>query len=248
MKTDSSKSFLRNARSYGGTLITFDHKRIIYDLVIKRSKVLKERQICGKPIKAVNKISNNVEVKDNYQQTPDHNLTRNIPDNPTLQGKWYALTKSIKDAPEDTACLQEKIKYTNITSDHLNRKTYVFILNVVGAWRKSNNFVTVETEYSWRLGTRRWLAAKCSVKQELKVHITAKGMSEAFCTINRNKLLHILSDTVNEDEWRIMRIIRFLLNNTLINMKISEANQQHSFTAQAHIKEMDWARYFSLFI
>ena len=48
--------------------------------------------------------------------------------------------------------------------------------------------------------THQWLAAKCSITQGLKVHITGIDMPAAFDTINCNKLLHILSDIVNEDE------------------------------------------------
>ena len=54
--------------------------------------------------------------------------------------------------------------------------------------------------------------------QGLKVHNTGIGMSAAIDTINRYKLLHILGDIVNEDELWIMG---FLLNNTVINMKIN---------------------------
>ena len=61
--------------------------------------------------------------------------------------------------------------------------------------------------------THRWLAAKCSVTQGLKVHINGIDMSAAFDTINRNKLLHTLSDIINEYE---LRMIRFLRSNTVM--------------------------------
>ncbi|GFR74953.1 hypothetical protein ElyMa_000443100 [Elysia marginata] len=47
--------------------------------------------------------------------------------------------------------------------------------------------------------------------------IAGIDMSAAFDTINRETLLNILEDIVNEDEHRI---IRFLLNNTIIDTKI----------------------------
>ena len=79
-------------------------------------------------------------------------------------------------------------------------------------------------------------STKCSVTQGLKVQITGIDMSAAFDTINRIKLLHILSDIVNEDD---LRIIRFLLSNTVINMKINGATQQHSFTANTGTPQGD---------
>ena len=61
-------------------------------------------------------------------------------------------------------------------------------------------------------------------------------MSAAFDTINRNKLLIILSDIVNDDE---LRIIRFLLGNTVINMKINRATWQCCFTANTGTPQGD---------
>ncbi|GFS27139.1 LOW QUALITY PROTEIN: very-long-chain enoyl-CoA reductase [Elysia marginata] len=51
-------------------------------------------------------------------------------------------------------------------------------------------------------------------------------MSAAFDTINRETLLKILEDIVNEDEHRI---IRFLLSNTIINTKIIGATEKKPF-------------------
>ena len=84
--------------------------------------------------------------------------------------------------------------------------------------------------------THRWLAAKCSVTQGLKDHVTGINMFAAFGTINRNKLLYILSDIVNEDE---LRIIWFLLSNTVINMNIYGAIREHSITANTGTSEGD---------
>ena len=78
---------------------------------------MEEETDMQQPKYAVNKISNNMEVKEYYQQTLDQNLTRNIPDNPTLQGKWGLITKPMKYVAEDSVGLQEKIKYNNWTPD-----------------------------------------------------------------------------------------------------------------------------------
>ncbi|GFS10187.1 group II intron reverse transcriptase/maturase [Elysia marginata] len=51
-------------------------------------------------------------------------------------------------------------------------------------------------------------------------------MSAAFDTINRETLLKILEDIVNEDEHRI---IRFLLSNTIIDTKIIGATVKKPF-------------------
>ena len=55
---------------------------IICDLEIEWSKVSKERLICSKPRYAMNKLSNNMDVEENHQQTLDQNLTRKNPDIP----------------------------------------------------------------------------------------------------------------------------------------------------------------------
>ena len=89
----------------------------MHNLKIEWSKVWKKRPTCNKPKYAVNKISNSKEVKEKYQQTLNQNLTSNISGEPTLQEKWNAVTKSIKDAAEATAGLQEKIKHQNRTPD-----------------------------------------------------------------------------------------------------------------------------------
>ncbi|GFR77136.1 RNA-directed DNA polymerase (Reverse transcriptase) [Elysia marginata] len=51
-------------------------------------------------------------------------------------------------------------------------------------------------------------------------------MSAAFDTINRETLLKILEDIVNEDEHKI---IRFLLGNTIIDTKIIGATEKKPF-------------------
>ena len=51
-------------------------------------------------------------------------------------------------------------------------------------------------------------------------------MSEAFDTINHNKLVHILSDIVIEDELKIIRFLQYCDQH-----EYQWNNQHHSFTA-----------------
>ena len=86
--------------------------------------------------------------------------------------------------------------------------------------------------------THKWLSAKCSITQDLKIFITGIDMSAAFDTINRTDLLDILSDSVALEEDEI-RLIRFLLSNTKINMKVSAATETYSFTANTGTPQGD---------
>ena len=110
----SSKPFLQNARSYGGTLTTSDHKLVICKLSIIWDKIWK-KPATRKPKFAVNKIHNNQEEKEKYQRALDVNLSANTSNDQTLQEHWNAIKKSIKDAAEQTVGLQEKIKHRNRT-------------------------------------------------------------------------------------------------------------------------------------
>ena len=73
--------------------------------------------------------------------------------------------------------------------------------------------------------THKWLAAK-ALKENISITITGIDMSAAFDTIDRGKLLEILTDIVDEDE---LRIIRFLLSNTKIQPRIYGATKQTQF-------------------
>ena len=58
-------------------------------------------------------------------------------------------------------------------------------------------------------------------------------MSAAFDTTNCTQLVDIL-ENIEEDE---LRIVRFLLSNTKINMKVNEATVHHSFLGNAGTPE-----------
>ncbi|GFR94560.1 very-long-chain enoyl-CoA reductase [Elysia marginata] len=69
------------------------------------------------------------------------------------------------------------------------------------------------------------LAANVNI-ENIAIKIAGIDMSAAFDTINRETLLKILEDIVNEDEHRI---IRFLLSNTIIDTKIIGATEKKPF-------------------
>ena len=84
--------------------------------------------------------------------------------------------------------------------------------------------------------THKWLSAKISITQDLIVKITGVDMSAAFDTINRGFLLEILQTILDEDE---LRIIRFLLSNTIINMTVYGATDKVSFNANTGTPQGD---------
>ena len=61
-------------------------------------------------------------------------------------------------------------------------------------------------------------------------------MSAAFDTIKREKLLDILKSIINEDE---LRIIRFLLSNTIIDTKIDGATKKRPFVSNVGTPQGD---------
>ena len=83
--------------------------------------------------------------------------------------------------------------------------------------------------------THKWLAAKIQ-KQRMKLKLTGIDMSAAFDTVDRQKLLNILESIVDEDE---LRMIRFLLSNTTINIKVNGATEQHPFLSNIGIPQGD---------
>ena len=71
----------------------------------------------------------------------------------------------------------------------------------------------------------KWLAAKTK-KEDVEIKITGIDMSSAFDTIDRQTLLDILREIAEEDE---LRIVRFLLSDTIINTKINGATKEKPF-------------------
>ncbi|KAK3797961.1 hypothetical protein RRG08_018765 [Elysia crispata] len=75
--------------------------------------------------------------------------------------------------------------------------------------------------------THKWLAAKAK-KEDVEIKITGIDMSAAFDTIDRQILLDITERIVEEDE---LRIIRFLLSDTVINTRINGATKERPFVS-----------------
>ena len=70
----------------------------------------------------------------------------------------------------------------------------------------------------------KWLAAKTK-KEDVEIKITGIDMSSAFDTIDRQTLLDILREIIEEDE---LRIIRFLLSDIIINTRINGATKENA--------------------
>ena len=73
--------------------------------------------------------------------------------------------------------------------------------------------------------THRWLAAKTALS-DLEIKVTGIDMSAAFDTIQRQRLLQILEEILEEDE---IRLVQFLLSNTNISIKVNGATQELPF-------------------
>ena len=83
--------------------------------------------------------------------------------------------------------------------------------------------------------THRWLAAK-TVTENINIKITRIDMSATFDTIDRDILLQILKNIVEEDELRLMQ---FLLSNTHINTRINNADINAPFTSNVGTPQGD---------
>ena len=63
----------------------------------------------------------------------------------------------------------------------------------------------------------RWVAAKAQ-KYQIVIYITGLDMTAAFDTINREKLMNILTGIIGEDE---IRMVRLLLSKTTLDVKVN---------------------------
>ena len=75
--------------------------------------------------------------------------------------------------------------------------------------------------------THKWLAAK-TLQEKINITITGIDMSAAFDTIDRAMLLNILETIIEEDE---LRLVRFLLSNTCLNIRIGGTKEEKKFTS-----------------
>ena len=83
--------------------------------------------------------------------------------------------------------------------------------------------------------THRWFAAKAALSN-INIKITGIDMSSAFDTINRELLLNILENIINEDE---LRLIRFLLSDTHISLKIKGVTIEQPFLSNVGTPQGD---------
>ena len=83
--------------------------------------------------------------------------------------------------------------------------------------------------------THRWLAAKTAL-QNIEIKITGIDMSSAFDTINREILINILKEILEEDE---LRLVQFLLSNTEISIQVKGATDQLPFQANVGTPQGD---------
>ena len=65
-------------------------------------------------------------------------------------------------------------------------------------------------------------------KDLINITITEIDMSAAFDTIDRATLLNILETIIEEDE---LRLVRFLLSNTCLNIRIGGTKEEKKFTS-----------------
>ena len=70
----------------------------------------------------------------------------------------------------------------------------------------------------------------------MEIKISGIDTSAVFDTVDRQKLLEILKNIVDEDK---LRIIRFLLSNTTINIKSNGASKQMPFKSNVRVLQGD---------
>ncbi len=72
----------------------------------------------------------------------------------------------------------------------------------------------------------RWIIAKVQEYVNLEIFVTGIDMTAAFDTINRQKLITLLSTIAEDDE---IRMVRLLLSRTSIKIKVRGVNNPESF-------------------
>ena len=97
---------------------------------------------------------------------------------------------------------------------------YMYLSHSQSGFRPDRSTCTADVAWA-----HKWLAAKTK-KEDVEIKITGIDMSSAFDTIDRQTLLDILREIVEEDE---LIIIRFLLSDTIINTRINGATKEKPF-------------------
>ena len=115
-----------------------------------------------------------------------------------------------------------------ITLDRIRPSIEKYLLHSQSGFRPERS----TSDVVW---THRWLAAK-TVTENINIKITGIDMSAAFDTIDRDILLQILKNIVEEDE---LRLIQILLRNTHINTRINNADINAPFTSNVGTPQGD---------
>ena len=103
--------------------------------------------------------------------------------------------------------------FSNIVLSRIDYKTVVYLSKSQSAYTQFRS----TGDIVWM---HRWLISRIETYQE-RLHITGIDMSAAFDTIIRVRMIAILSTFLDEDE---VRMIRYLLSNTTLKIKIDGAN------------------------
>ena len=96
----------------------------------------------------------------------------------------------------------------NRTEDKINR----YLAQSQSGYRKSRS----TTNIIW---AHRWVIAKTQI-QDIKIYVNGINMSKAFDTIQRDQIIDIVKDILNEDEIRILRVP---LAETTLEVKVENA-------------------------
>ena len=104
---------------------------------------------------------------------------------------------------------------SNITLHRIKPKVDQYLSLSQSAYRQFRSTADI-------VWAHRWLTSRIQKYQET-LYITGIDMTAAFDTIKRKELLEILESIINEDE---LRIIRLLLSNTSLEIKIINATTQ----------------------
>ena len=102
---------------------------------------------------------------------------------------------------------------SRMTIERIEPKISQYLSESQSAYRKGRSTTDVVWAY-------RWILAKVQ-EYNIKIYVIGIDMSSAFDTIDRKSLLEILERILDEDE---VRIIRVLLSNTKLEVRVDGAN------------------------
>ena len=104
---------------------------------------------------------------------------------------------------------------SNTTLERIQSKTEEYLSKSQSAYREFRS----TSDIVW---THRWLVSRIEMYKE-KLFITGIDMSSAFDTIKRGRLIEIIRTFLEDDD---VRMIRYLLSNTTLEVKINGAKSK----------------------